>query len=62
MREKCEALSERGHLRACYPRDVYKLVKAICEYEGHPTFISKTNIERAVELYFARKSPAGAAD
>jgi hypothetical protein len=57
LRERCEALSERGHLRACHPMDVFKLVKATCEYEGHPTLIGKTNIERAVELYFARKSP-----
>lgn len=62
LREKCEALSEWRHLRACYPRDVYKLVKAICEYEGHPTLISKTNIERAVGLYFARKPVAGVED
>jgi hypothetical protein len=62
LRERCEALSEGGQLRACYPMDVYKLVKAICEYEGHPALISKTNIERAVGLYFARKSRAGVED
>lgn len=62
LRERCETLSERGHLRACYPMDIFKLVKAICEYEGHPTLISKSNIERAVALYFARKSRLRVAD
>jgi len=62
LRERCESLSERGHLRACYPMDVFKLVKAICDYEGHPTLISKANIERAVALYFARNTELGAAD
>ena len=62
LRGRCESLSERGHLRACYPMDIFKLVRAICEYEGHPTLISKANIERAVALYFARNTRLRPAD
>ena len=45
-------------LRACYPMDIYKLVKAISEYEGRPVRMTKANIDRAVGLYFA-KTKAG---
>jgi hypothetical protein len=48
-------------LRACYPMDVYKLVKAISEYEGRPVRLTRTAIDRAVGLYFA-KSPTMAKD
>jgi hypothetical protein len=41
-------------LRACYPMDIYKLVKAISEYEGRPVRMTKQNIDRAVALYFAK--------
>jgi hypothetical protein len=34
--------------------DIYRLVKAISEYEGRPTRMNKANIDRAVGLYFAR--------
>ena len=44
-------------LRACYPMDIYKLVKAISEYEGRPIRMTRANIERAVALYFARVAP-----
>ena len=44
-------------LRACYPMDIYKLVKAISEYEGRPVRMTKANIERAVGLYFAKVAP-----
>lgn len=56
LRERCIAASK--HLRACYPLDVYKLVKAISEYEGRPVRMTKPNIDRAVQLYFA-KTKAG---
>ncbi|HKE29514.1 MAG TPA: hypothetical protein VKB88_44495 [Bryobacteraceae bacterium] len=53
LREQC---TEAGSplLRACYPNDIYKLVKAISEYEGRPVRFTKGNIDRAVGLYFAR--------
>ena len=34
--------------------DAYRLVKAISEYEGRPVRMTRANIDRAVDLYFAR--------
>ncbi|HUK16027.1 MAG TPA: hypothetical protein VLW65_06410 [Bryobacteraceae bacterium] len=53
LRERCLAAGYK-FLRACYPQDIYKLVKAISEYEGRPVRLTKANIDRAVGLYFAR--------
>jgi len=53
LRERCAAAGSK-YLRACYPMDIYKLVKAISEYEGRPIRMTKANIDRAVGLYFAR--------
>ena len=52
LRERCLAAGAQ-HLRACYPNDIFKLVKAISEYEGRPVRLTKANIDRAVGLYFA---------
>ena len=41
-------------LRACYPSDIYRLVKSISEYEGRPVRMTRANIDRAVSLYFAK--------
>ncbi len=56
LREKCIAAGATC-LRACYPMDVYKLVKAINEYEGKPVRMTRAHIDRAVGLYFAKLSP-----
>ena len=57
LRQRClEAGAEI--LRACYPYDIYKLVKAISEYEGRAVRLTKTNIDRAVGLYFAKLAKA----
>ena len=53
LRERCEAYVSRV-LRACYPMDIYRLVKAISEYEGRPVRMTRVNIDRAVGLYFAK--------
>jgi predicted ATPase with chaperone activity len=53
LRERCASAGAR-YLRACYPVDTYKLVKAITEYEGRPVRMTRANIDRAVGLYFAR--------
>jgi len=54
LRERCLA-SGVTHLRACYPNDIYRLVKAISEYEGRTVRLTRANIDRAVALYFARR-------
>ena len=56
LRERCLASGAR-FLRACYPHDIYKLVKAISEYEGRPVRLTRANIDRAVALYFAKVAP-----
>ena len=57
MRERCQA-SGAKYLRACYPNDIYKLVKAISEYEGRPVRMTRANIDRAVALYFTQNETA----
>jgi len=57
LRERCLAAGAE-FLRACYPNDIYKLVKAISEYEGRPVRLTRANIDRSVALYFARSAPA----
>ena len=56
LRERCLEHNSKK-LQACYPIDVFRLVKAISEYEGKPIRMTKANIDRAVSLYFA-KPPA----
>jgi hypothetical protein len=57
LRERCLAAGSK-YLRACYPLDVYRLVKAISEYEGKPVWLTRANIDRAVGLYFAKRADA----
>jgi predicted ATPase with chaperone activity len=57
LRERCMAAGAKV-LRACYPLDVYKLVKAISEYEGRAVRMNRPNIDRAVALYFAKTPTA----
>jgi len=59
LRVRCEEYVAKV-LRACYPMDIYRLVKAISEYEGRPVRMTKANIDRAVELYFAKSPVANA--
>jgi predicted ATPase with chaperone activity len=55
LRERCAAAGAKN-LRACYPGDIFKLVKAISEYEGRPLRFTRANIDHAVGLYFAKMS------
>jgi len=55
LRKRCAAAGYR-YLRACYPNDIYRLVKAISEYEGRAVRMTRANIDRAVGLYFAKTS------
>ena len=54
LRDRCFAAGAK-FLRACYPNDIFKLVKAISEYEGRPVRMTKQNIDHAVSLYFAKQ-------
>ena len=53
LRQRCRAAGAK-HLRACYPMDVYRLVKAISDYEGKPVRLTRSTMDRAVGLYFAK--------
>jgi hypothetical protein len=44
----------RTVLRACYPGDVCRVLMSISQYEGRPARMTRTDLERAVSLYFAR--------
>jgi predicted ATPase with chaperone activity len=56
LRVRCEEYAAKV-LRACYPMDIYRLVKAISEYEGRPVRMTHANIDRSVALYFAKSQP-----
>ncbi len=53
LRECCAAAGAK-FLRACYPNDIFKLVKAISEYEGRSVRLNRPSIDHAVSLYFAK--------
>ncbi|HEX5228169.1 MAG TPA: AAA family ATPase [Bryobacteraceae bacterium] len=44
----------RTELRACYPADICTILTSIGKYEGRPPFMSKSELERATALYFAK--------
>ncbi|MGD0015660.1 MAG: AAA family ATPase [Bryobacteraceae bacterium] len=43
-----------AELRACYPADICSILVAISHYENRPARASHEDLERAVNLYFAR--------
>ena len=44
----------RTVLRACYPSDLCRILLSISLYEGRQPRLTRTDLERAVNLYFAR--------
>src|SRR5258708_2062261 len=44
----------RTELRACYPADICNILTSIGKYEGRPPFMTKSELERASALYFAK--------
>jgi len=53
LREKCNP-DGKSVLRACYPRDMVRLLQSIAEYEQRPPELSRRDLERALNLYFAK--------
>jgi hypothetical protein len=48
-------LSEgREELRACYPMDICNIMQSVGKYENRPVRVTKVELERAAELYFAK--------
>jgi energy-coupling factor transporter ATP-binding protein EcfA2 len=44
----------KGVLRACYPRDMVRILQSIAEYENRPPELTKRDLDRALGLYFAK--------
>jgi len=44
----------RTELRACYPNDICNILVAIGKYESRPARMTKTDLDRATSLYFAK--------
>ena len=44
----------RTELRACYPSDICNILNSIGRYENRPPVMTKSELERAASLYFAR--------
>jgi len=54
LRRLCLA-DGRSELRACYPLDILNILTSISQYESRPVQVTKPDLERAVQLYFARR-------
>ena len=50
LRNVC--LERGGDLRACYPRDLFRIVESIAEFEGRGPTLTKEDVSRAAELYY----------
>jgi predicted ATPase with chaperone activity len=44
----------RTELRACYPSDICNILASIGRYEGRPPVLTRSELERATALYFAK--------
>lgn len=53
LRKLCLS-SGRSQLRACYPLDILNIIQSISQYENRGLNVTKPDIERAVDLYFAK--------
>lgn len=51
LRELC--LKASPALRACYPADICNILESIGEYEGRLVHVNRTELQRAVSMYFA---------
>jgi GTPase SAR1 family protein len=53
LRLKCNP-DGKGVLRACYPRDMVRILQSIADYEHRLPEMSKVDLDRALNLYFAK--------
>ena len=61
MRMVCREFG-RGRLFPCYPVDLTKLVRSICDYDSLPRILDRDNLWRAAELYFTSGTPGDWSD
>ena len=52
MRHLCLTMGS-GDLRPCYPRDLCRLLRSVCEYDGSEAVMSAGNLDRSARLYFS---------
>jgi len=52
LRNVCQ--ERGGALRGCYPRDLFQIVESIAEFEERTPELTKTDVDRAAELYFGK--------
>ncbi|HWF11471.1 MAG TPA: hypothetical protein VG297_23545 [Bryobacteraceae bacterium] len=50
LREVCAARG--GDLRPCYPRDIFQIVASIAEFEERSPVLTRSDVDRAAELYY----------
>ena len=53
LRQRCNP-DGKGALRACYPRDMVRIIQSIADYEKRPPTLTCRDMERALNLYFAK--------
>jgi hypothetical protein len=58
LREVCAARG--GDLRPCYPRDIFNIVASIAEFEERPPALTKSDVDRAADLYYGMSELAAA--
>ncbi len=52
LRDLCRARG--GDLRPCYPRDIFRIIESIANFEERKPALTKLDIDRAAELYFCK--------
>lgn len=55
LRRRCQDESGSPELRACYPTDICNLLESIGRYEDRRIEVTPEGIDRAVDIYFARR-------
>ncbi|MBI3666022.1 MAG: AAA family ATPase, partial [Acidobacteria bacterium] len=53
LRQQCNP-DGKGVLRACYPRDMVRIIQSIADYEHRSPTLTRRDMERALQMYFAK--------
>jgi len=52
LRDVCAA--QGGGLRPCYPRDIFRIIESIAEFEERAPGLNVPDVDRAADLYFGK--------
>ncbi len=58
LRDECRRRGD-GALRPCYPWDIARLARVVCDYESLPAVLTPSILTRALDLYFTDDPSAG---